>query len=711
MLLAFVLSALPNPSPAFQATPLYPCTSYPAGGVWASAVCDFDRDGHLDVLVGNQRGVEILRGDGTGRLEPSRALVGMPAGQVVELAIADFNGDGWLDVAALRGAPTSSKRLTIAVSDQNGGVTSIFNSPQSSLSGLITGDLDGDARAEFLLRAPGPKPTLVVRSSASSVQLLRLAVDMPWLVADVDGDGADEAFATPTGSSTSLMYSGFSSTGWSSSVSTPFGKAYESNVADLDSDGDLELLIRQSWPNFLTIVDFSSSATFTLRDVDFADGNLSFPPVVGDYDGDGRTDLLVSSWSRPKVLLDVAGSGPLQFLPYFGHPDTVSWGPGTPQPAPIRVGDAGTDLNEDGADDVVLSGGELFGVLVTLSNGQGALAVEAPVKDSTRYLVAGDVNGDSHQDVLVHDETSFHVLLGDGQGQLAPHCTVAFPSLYSGNEPQLFDWDGDGDLDLLIYLGGARMHLNDGAGCFAAASPPLFLSHYFTEFGHFDGDAFLDAVGGQNLYRGDGAGGLHPPVPTSIQFAPMTNHRVESLGDLDADGLDDVAAFEFYAPVVIYRGTTNGQFMAHLTLPITPEDVVGGDFNGDGNRDLAWAGWSASGYSLGVMYGDGAGGFSAPTTLETGLWPYHDRVLAMDLNNDGRDDLVNKRWTGTGYYWRTDIYQALATGGFERLPGPVLVGFQGEHPVADFNSDGFADFVVLDDPPGYRYHTRLLLSR
>jgi len=712
MLLALVFSALPTPGSAPQATPLYPCTSYPAGNSpHVSAVCDFDRDGRLDVLVGNASGVEILRGDGTGRLKPKRPLAGMPAGFVSEFALADFNGDGWLDIAALRGAPTSSKRLTIAVSDQNGGLTPIFTSPQSSLSGLITGDLDGDGRAEFLLRVPGPKPTLVVRSSASNVQLLRLAVDMPWLVADVDGDGADEAFATPAGSSTSLMYSGFSPAGWMVSTPAPFGRPYLANVADLDSDGDLELLIRQSWPNFLTLVDFPSSGAIALRDVDFADGDTSFPVVLGDYDGDGRTDLLVSSWSRPKVLLDVAGSGPFQFMPYYGHPGTVWGGPPYADPAPIRVGDAGTDLNEDGADDVVFTGGDLFGVMVTLSDGQGALAVEAPVKDSTRYLVAGDVNGDSHQDVLVHDEASFHVLLGDGQGQLTPHCTVAFPSLYFGHGPRLLDWDGDGDLDLQVNLGGLRVHSNDGAGCFGAASPPLAPGYYVSWFGRYDSDTFLDALDGDgNLHRGDGMGDFHPPVPTNIQFVPMNAYFLANLGDLDGDGLDDVAAIDLVAPDVIYRGTASGQFTPHLTLPTNAfyEQIIGGDFNGDGNRDVAWVGTTLSGEVLGHMLGDGAGGFSAPMTMGIDSWPYYWRLAASDLNNDGRDDLIDHRESNL---WRSDVYYALPTGGFKRLPGPVLVGFQADLPVADFNSDGFADFVVLEDPPGYRYHTRLLLSR
>lgn len=710
MLLALGLSALSLPSPAPQATPLYPCTSYMAGDPWVSAVCDFDRDGHLDVLVGNELGIEILRGDGTGRLEPRSALAGMPAGVVVELAVADFNGDGWLDIAALRGLPYNSKRLTIAVSDQSGGVTPIFSSVRGYLSGLLSGDLDGDGRAEFAVKIPGAKPTLIARANlGGGVDLLRLNVDMPWLLADVDGDGADEAFATPSGSSTSLMYSGFSAAGWTTSAPAPFDRPYQSNVADLDSDGDLELLFRDG--GFLTLVDHSSGGQFALRDVfDNADGN--FPPVVGDFDGDGTVDVLVLIGSRPEVLLDVAGPAPHQWMPYYGQPGTVWGGPPYAAPAPIRVGAGGTDLNEDGADDVVFTFGALFGVMVTLSDGQGALAVETPVKDNTRTLVAGDVDGDSHQDLLVHDQTSFHVLLGDGQGHFAPHCTVAFPSMYSGDGPQLLDWDGDGDLDLLVYLGGARVHLNDGAGCFGPASPPLFSWFYFPAFGHFDSDPFLDALdGGGNLYRGDGLGGLQPPVPTNIQFVPMNEYLLASLGDLDGDGLDDVAAVDLAAPDVIYRGTANGQFTPHLTLPFFPEQIVGGDFNGDGKRDVAWVGTTLSGEVLGHMLGDGAGGLSSPMTMEIDSWPFHSKLAALDLNHDGRDDLVDQRWTGSGSFSRSDIYHALPSGGFERIPGPVLIGFQADLPVADFNSDGFADFGVTEFPPGIRFHTRMLLSR
>ena len=61
-----------------------------------------------------------------------------------------------------------------------------------------------------------------------------------------------------------------------------------------------------------------------------------------------------------------------------------------------------------------------------------------------------------------------------------------------------------------------------------------------------------------------------------------------------------------------------------------------GDFNGDGKQDLAVANFNS--FNVSILLGNGAGGFSAPTSFGVGA----DSVFVAvgDFNGDGRQDLA-----------------------------------------------------------------------
>ncbi len=76
---------------------------------------DYDRDGHLDLLVDNYfpegsplRGTWLLRNDGAGIFEDRTAAAGglvvlnhsRPFDILAGLAAGDFNNDGWPDLSA-----------------------------------------------------------------------------------------------------------------------------------------------------------------------------------------------------------------------------------------------------------------------------------------------------------------------------------------------------------------------------------------------------------------------------------------------------------------------------------------------------------------------------------------------------------------------------------------------------------------------------------
>lgn len=113
---------------------------------------------------------------------------------------------------------------------------------------------------------------------------------------------------------------------------------------------------------------------------------------------------------------------------------------------------------------------------------------------------------------------------------------------------------------------------------------------------------------------------------------------------------------------------------------------VAGDFNGDGNLDLALP--NSFGSNISIMFGNGDGTFVAPTAVTTGTEP-----LALgvgDFNGDGRDDIaVGNRTSGT-------VTVLLGATSGPPTNGQTLT--VGSDPaslvVGDFNGDGQEDLVV-----------------
>src|SRR4029450_3060286 len=86
------------------------------------------------------------------------------------------------------------------------------------------------------------------------------------------------------------------------------------------------------------------------------------------------------------------------------------------------------------------------------------------------------------------------------------------------------------------------------------------------------------------------------------------------------------------------------------TLPL-PEEMVAGDFNGDGNLDLAV---NVTGFdNIAIFMGDGAGGLNLIGHLATNTLP--KGLATADINRDGGLDLVEANsWGYTGVVYSGD---------------------------------------------------------
>jgi hypothetical protein len=302
-------------------------TEYAVGPVGGVAVGDINGDANLDVVTSNGR-VLLGNGDGTFRPGPN-----CPGGD-----LADVDGDGKLDLVTVTVTVTvtGNPTATLAVSLGNGDGT-FRPGPSYSIPApraVAEGDFNHDGMADVLIATDTDRSvklmtatgggTLAPAQTALSFAYIASTehVDLKALtVADFNADGKPDfaaAFSVtedgyadypPTDSFTVALGAGdgtFTQTGYGQFDTIyfdPMGMA----TGDFNHDGKLDLVgIGQG--NFgVGTVNFGNGDGTFGSSLEIA-YQAAYPPhdptgfAVGDFNGDGYSDLAVSWWD--------GGSGP-----------------------------------------------------------------------------------------------------------------------------------------------------------------------------------------------------------------------------------------------------------------------------------------------------------------------------------------------------------------------------------------------------------------
>src|SRR5689334_15475549 len=178
----------------------------------------------------------------------------------------------------------------------------------------------------------------------------------------------------------------------------------------------------------------------------------------------------------------------------------------------------------------------------------------------------------------------------------------------------------------------------------------------------------------------------HVPLPAG--FAPQTM----AAGDFNGDGNVDVALCGRGEQLLILAGTPRGGLRP---LPQTarcgknPTFMIAADLDGDRRIDLAVANHDTD--YLTILHNDGGGRFTA-RALPVHSVPHPHTVAAADFDGDGRTDLITDSWGEN----RLTLLLADGHGGW-RSPGtPIDVGRKPYVNVvaADLDGDGHTDLVM-----------------
>ncbi len=501
-----------------------PYTAFGIGEIgYGIALADVNGDGRLDLVssgyvadlpgaYGWQSGhlVSVLLGNGQGGFSPPVVYRGEPG--MYSLAVADLSGNGYPDIIT---ANQDTDSVSVFKNDNHGG----FGMPQGGyigyfvngvtggeintpLTGLVAQDLNRDGKLDLsLIEAPSPGSNCLgcadvgaLLNQGNGIFAQAVHSDLPsgtfagitdfdfddfrnTGLPDLIFDGSDLSSGALRFSFAPNMGNGAFGAGTSELLDENIGTL---RAGDFNGDGKLDFVsvgaVTGSEPNTVTQVltvflgDGTGNFTPGYSTRFNVNSNIGMRGLwVGDFNGDGKLDVLIQEgWGSAGTL----GHDIYEFLGNgdgtFGSPQIVLTDAG-----PIAVG----DLNHDGRPDIV----EQVEPLTTLPIGlppQYAIYLAQPngsftltntyqpyagvVNDANADVggpILGDFNGDGNLDIIVYQspfdnplgyepDSYFQVLAGNGDGTFTPTYTIF--NITTASSPQFAaDVTGDGRTDLI----------------------------------------------------------------------------------------------------------------------------------------------------------------------------------------------------------------------------------------------------------------------
>jgi hypothetical protein len=645
---------------------------------------DYNGDGDLDILLTGLNSTSklisrIYRNDGVDTFAANET--GLEGVSRSSVAWGDYDGDGDLDIL-LTGGNSGSERITSIYRNNSVENGQSYEAPTSPSN--LDSSVDLDQKQVTLTWGAATDNTTPDVSLSYNVY--------------VREQGQTDYITSPQA---------LESDGWRlvpGLGNGQLGTEYTWNYSDADAEKTFEWKV-QAIDNSFAGGAFSGVNTFVTALTEFKQltqvlaGVQNSSVSWGDYDGDGDLDILLTgkNSSNQNISRIYQNNGDETFTDIAAGLEgvinsSVAWG----------------DYDGDGDLDILLTGGG-NGLISKIyeNNGDGTFTDIVAGLVGVRYSAVawGDYDGDGDLDILL---TGYAVGIGR-TSRIYRNDAGTFTDIAAGL-PGVFDssvawgdYDGDGDLDILLtgsfdnnYNWINRIYRNNGDGTFTNSNAGLESVRLSTAaWGDYDGDGDLDILlTGENsssdyistIYKNDAG--------TFTKIAAVLEGVYDSTigwGDYDGDGDLDIlltgSNTSHQSISTIYRNNGDETF---TDIVAGLEGVSGfrsfggsawGDYDGDGDLDILVTGRNSSLQGVSSIYrnnskenGQSYEAPTAPSNLSTSVDLAKKQVtLTWDPATDNTTPEVSLSYN---VYVRaqgqTDYItspQALETDGWRLVPG------------------------------------------
>ena len=633
------------------------------------ATGDFNGDGYTDLVVGSaatgEGNLALLLNAGSG--EPGTfqtpQYFTLMSETVWSIAVGDFNGDGNLDVAG-----TGGSKGGVLLGNGNGTFQTPYlglAEPASGFTTLLTGNFNEEGPTDLAVWGTGdlgglyviPNRQWTASAGLSNVLLNNGNTEEQLLQCSYSGDSNYSA----SSSSTVPVYIPAATIPVLSLASGTYNEPESLTITDTMAGASIYYTTDGSTPgpgSTLYTGPISLSRAETVIAVADANGYSQSGEVEGVYTLQAATPLLsLPAGIYPPGTTVTIRYGPTNGSVYYTTDGTPPSASSTPYTGPIAL--SGTETIQAIAVAPML-----------LSATSAAATYTVAPATPTPVITPPSAAGTSAVSVTITDSNSAAPIYYTTDGATP----TAKSTLYSGAftvYPTAFPIVTI--KAIAIASGDASSTVATARYTFMASSSVLTVSGSdpYTLTCTVGGPAvagisgptgtvtFTDATTKQTLGTAP-LGAATDALAFDAVYTPMeSTSKDDSIAiatkDFNGDGVPDIAALIGGKYLYLYLGDGDGTFREPQMVSLTNlynikewANLAAGDFNGDGNLDLALTSAGGASSLIAILYGDGAGGFSAPTGIP--LTGEATGIIVGDFNSDGTTDIAATLYSNVEIY-------------------------------------------------------------